>query len=116
MCSVAFSLITKTQTLTTFASGTLGTMGRPVTTGLTYAGGRVATVTDAEQSAQTTPARTTFSWTDPDSVTVARPTATTGYELLIADDTYARVRSVLRHGPSARSTPVHPRRLPAAGH
>lgn len=95
--------VSKTQTVTTFASGALGTAARAITTQLTYADGRVATVTDAEQAARATPARTTFSWADADSLTVARPTTSTAYELLVADDPYARVRSALRRLDSTTS-------------
>ncbi len=95
--------VSKTQTVTTFASGALGTAARTITTQVTYADGRVATVTDAEQAARATPARTTFSWADADSLTVARPTTSTAYELLVADDPYARVRSALRRLDSTTS-------------
>ena len=91
------SAITKTQTVTTLGSGTLGTTSRSITTEMTYGDNRVASVTDAEQAAQTEPASTVFTWDDADSVTVARPTTTTGYELVVGDDPYARVISVLRY-------------------
>ena len=99
--------ITKTQTVTTFSSGTLGTTTRAITTEVGFDDGRVATVTDAEQVAQAEPAATTFTWDDADSVTVARPTTTTGYELVADDDPYARVRSVLRY--LDPSTPIERR-------
>lgn len=89
--------VSKTQTVTTFSAGTLGTATRAIATAIGYADGRVARVTDAEQQTQAVPASTTFNWDEPDSVTVARPTTTTGYELVAADDPYARVRSVLRY-------------------
>jgi RHS repeat-associated protein len=90
------SAIGKTQTYTTYSGGTLGTATRAISTEVAYAAGRVATVTDAEQVAQGTPARTTFTWSGLDEVTVDRPTTTTRYVLVDALDRWARVESAFR--------------------
>jgi RHS repeat-associated protein len=87
--------IGKTQTVTTFSSGTLGTTTRAISTAIAHAVGRVSTVTDAEQVYQVGPA-TTFTLDTPTQVTVARPTTTTRYELLAAHDAFARVASSFR--------------------
>lgn len=89
--------LTKTQTITTFSGSALGTATRPVTTAVGYAtDGRVASVKDAEQVALTGPA-TTFTWETASRVRVNRPTTTTTYGLVAADDPYARVQSTWRH-------------------
>lgn len=88
--------VTKTQTVTTFGSGALGTATRAISTEVSYGGVRVASVTDAEQVAQASPARTTFSLDSATQTTVARPTTTKRYVLVAADDPYARVESVFR--------------------
>jgi RHS repeat-associated protein len=88
--------IGKTQTLTTFSGGTLGTTARAISTELTYVSGRVATVTDAEQQAQPSPARTTFTVDSATQISVARPTTTTRYTLAGAFDPFGRATSVFR--------------------
>jgi RHS repeat-associated protein len=89
--------ISKTQTVETFSSGTLGTSGRTITTDIAYASGNlVSTVTDAEQHAQGSPLRTTFTAESSTKIRVDRPTTTTSYGLVAAGDAYARVQSVWR--------------------
>jgi RHS repeat-associated protein len=89
--------ISKTQTVQTFTTGTLGTSTRTITTEIAYASGNlVNTVTDAEQQAQGSPLRTTFTAESATKVRVDRPTTTTSYGSVAAGDAYARVQSVWR--------------------
>lgn len=89
--------ISKTQTDETFTTGTLGTSARTITTEIAYASGNlVNTVTDAEQQAQGSPQRTTFTAESTTKVRVDRPTTTTSYGSVAAGDAYARVQSVWR--------------------
>jgi RHS repeat-associated protein len=87
--------VKKTQTVTTFASGSLGTTTRTITTAIAYDGDRVSTVTDAEQQAQGSPQRTSFEL-GTDGVSVERPTTTTRYEPVGGADHFARVASSFR--------------------
>lgn len=86
--------IAKTQTYETFSAGTLGSLTRTVTTGVTYAGADVDTVTDAEGAA------TTFRHTAPFATKVIRPgtpaSETTYTRLGSVDDAYGRIGSVKR--------------------
>lgn len=91
------SAIGKTQTVETFSAGTLGTSTRTITTEIAYTGGdNVSTVTDAEQQAQGTPLRTTFTVESSTKIRVDRPTTTTSYGAVAAGDAYGRVQSVWR--------------------
>lgn len=88
--------LTKSQTVTTFSDGALGTATRAITTALSHsADGRVASVTDAEQVAQSGPA-TTVTWETASRVRVNRPTTTTSYGLVDDDDPFARIESTWR--------------------
>jgi hypothetical protein len=90
--------ITKTQTYTTFTTGTLGTATRPVTTEIDQAGtGEVRGVRDAEQFDGTDPANT-FNRTAGLVEVVRRgsPDATTRHAVPAATDPYARITSVKR--------------------
>jgi RHS repeat-associated protein len=90
--------IIKTQTLTTFSGGTLGTTTRTLTTPLTYGGNRVASVEDAEQQAAGgLGLATSFTVESTTRVRVNRPTTTTAYGLVAAGDSYGRMQSVWRY-------------------
>jgi RHS repeat-associated protein len=86
----------KTQTYTTLDTGTLGTATRTVTTEIAYSGADVTTVTDAEEQAQGTPERTTFTVESSTKIRVDRPTTTTSYGQVAAGDQYGRIASVWR--------------------
>ncbi len=88
--------ISKTQTVTTLSAGALGSAMRIITTAISYADDRVASVSDAEQQAIGGPV-TTFTVVGPSEVEVAHPTTTTSYGLVASDDPYGRVASVWRH-------------------
>ncbi len=89
--------ISKTQTIETFSAGSLGTSARTITTAIAYTSGDlVDKVTDAEQTAQGSPQRTTFTAESSTKTRVDRPTTTTSYGLVAAGDAYARVQSVWR--------------------
>ena len=88
--------IAKTQTYATESSGTLGTSTRTVTTEVAYSGSDVSTVTDAEEQAQGTPERTTFTAESSTKIRVDRPTTTTSYGQVAAGDQYGRIQSVWR--------------------
>jgi RHS repeat-associated protein len=90
------SAIVKTQTFASLLGSTLGTTARAVQTDIAYNGAGVSTVTDAEQHAQGSPKRTTFTSLAASKVRVDRPTTTMTYVLVAADDPYARITSVLR--------------------
>jgi RHS repeat-associated protein len=88
--------IAKTQTYTTESSGTLGTSTRAVTTEIAYTGADVSTVTDAEEQAQGSPERTTFTVESSTKIRVDRPTTTTSYGTVAAGDQYGRIQSMWR--------------------
>jgi RHS repeat-associated protein len=89
--------ISKTQTVETFSSGTLGTSARTITSEIAYTTGNlISTITDAEQQAQGSPLRTTFTAESSTKVRVDRPTTTTSYGSVAAGDAYARVQSIWR--------------------
>lgn len=82
--------IAKTQTYTTFNSGSLGSATRVVTTAVAYAGSRVASVTDAESNA------TAFVPDGSDRLVVRRPTTTAAYNFQATADGYGRVANLWR--------------------
>jgi len=88
--------ISKTQTTTTETGGSLGTATRTVTTEIAYSGADVTSVTDAEEGAQGTPERTTFTVESSTKIRVDRPTTTTSYGTVAAGDQYGRIQSVWR--------------------
>jgi RHS repeat-associated protein len=90
------SAISKTQTVTTESSGTLGTSTRTITTEIAYSGSDVTSVTDAQEQAQGTPERTTFTAESSTVLRVDRPTTTTSYGQVGAADPYGRIASVWR--------------------
>ncbi len=95
--------VSKTQTYTTFAvtthpQGVLGTSSRTVTTSITYRGGEVAEIRDAEQTAASTTG-TTITRTSTTEVQVVRqgtPASTTTYVLVATTDPHGRVQSIKR--------------------
>ena len=88
------SAVAKTQTVETFGSGTLSSTTRTVTTGVTYAGADVDTITDAEGAA------TTFRHSAPFATKVTRPgtpaSETTYTSLASSADAYGRIGSIKR--------------------
>jgi hypothetical protein len=90
------STVSKTQTFTTESSGTLGTSTRTITSEIAYSGSDVTSVTDAQEQAQGSPERTTFTAESSTVLRVDRPTTTTSYGQVGAADAYGRIQSVWR--------------------
>lgn len=84
--------VSKTQTYTTFdpGNGSLGTATRLITTAISSAGSRVASVADAESKT------TTLVPDGSDRLVVRRPATTTAYNFQATADAYARVANVWR--------------------
>ncbi len=108
--SALLSAVSKTQTVTTLASASLGTATRTITTEIGYAGSNVVSVRDAEQTALNGPA-TTFAAVAGSGVQVVRPgtpASTTTYVIVSASESLGRVRSVLRRLGSVLDRRVRP--------
>jgi RHS repeat-associated protein len=89
--------IAKWQTVEAMGATAMATTTQIATTAIAYAGSDVTTVTDAEQNAQGSPARTTFTRLDSTSTVAARPATSLRYRLLSASDPLVRVESVYRN-------------------
>ena len=88
--------IAKTQTVTTFSTGTLGTATATPTTVITYAGTDATAVRDATQNSTT---ETKFVWTSADTISLTRkgtPDLVVAYRPETPADAYGRVSTATR--------------------